>query len=104
MSKMEWNPENPIVLNPSAHLLLWLISGVQILGLVSTVLARCSEGSRGQNPCQWLFLACLALVGMATLITVGLHWESWIFCAATLAVMVLFSVWELGKPAHTELA
>ena len=51
---------------------VWALAIVQIAGLVSAPLARLSEGSRGQVPCHWLFLGCLAAIGLATMLAVHL--------------------------------
>ena len=79
-------------------LLLWATTAIQILGLASIVLARVGEGCRGQARCQRLFIGCLALVGVTTMVTLGLHSGCWPFCGATLSMMVLGATLDFGRP------
>jgi hypothetical protein len=73
---------------------VWALAIVQIVGLVSAPLARLSEGSRGQVPCHWLFLGCLAAIGLATMLAVHLGPRSLLFCCLTMSIMVLVAVWD----------
>lgn len=65
-------------------------------------LARLSEGSRNQAPCQWLFLAFLGLMGMVTMLSVALGPRYWLVSGATLSVMVLAAIWDFRDHVPTE--
>ena len=68
---------------------LWACVAAQILGLVSAWCARLSEGSTRQTPCQWVFFACLILVGIATMLALRLGAGTWLTSGGTLSLMVL---------------
>lgn len=82
--------------------LVWTLGFVQIAGLVSAWLARLSEGSRSQASCQWLFLACLALIGFTTMVSVALGPRYWLASGITLSVMVLGAIWDFRAQARPE--
>ncbi|HUT13965.1 MAG TPA: hypothetical protein VMY42_25980 [Thermoguttaceae bacterium] len=73
----------------NASALCWTLAAVQILGLFSAWIARLSEGSRRQTPCQGMFLAFLALVAAATMVSVSMGLGSWLTCGTTFSLMVL---------------
>ena len=73
---------------------IWVILGVQVLGLVSAAMARVSVGSRTEPYCQRLFIASLVLVGVATISALGLGPGHWLALGTTLAVMVLTVTWD----------
>lgn len=84
--------------------LLWTLGFVQIAGLFSAWLARFSEGSRSQASFHGLFFACLALVGLITMVAVAFSFRYWLVSGATLAVMILAAIWDVSpRPqAHAE--
>jgi len=84
--------------------LTWILAVVQAVGLLSTWLARSSVGCRGQRPCQWLFLSCLLLVGLGTVLAMAISAAHWLFSAGTLALMILAAVWDFGVQSSTEAA
>jgi hypothetical protein len=82
--------------------LLWLLGVIQIAGLLSAWLARLSEGSRSQASCQWLFFACLGLMGLTTMASVALGPRYWLASGATLSVMILGAIWDFRPAAKAE--
>ncbi len=68
---------------------LWLFIAAQILGVFTAWLARLSEGSACQAMGQLAFFAMLSLMGMATIVAMGVGPGLWLACSATLAFMVL---------------
>jgi hypothetical protein len=83
--------------SPSA---IWIIAVVQVLGLASAWLARLSEGSRRQTSCQWLFFACLMLVGAATIVALHFGPGFWLTAGGTLSVMVLGATCDFTPAAR----
>ncbi len=77
---------------------VFLFSFVQIAGLASAWLARLSEGSGRQSPCQWLFFGLLAAVGVTTMASIALD-TGWLTSGATLAAMVLAAIWDFRAHA-----
>jgi len=71
---------------------MWILVGIQVAGLVSAGLTRIAEGSCCQSYCQWVFLGCLGLVGMATVVSIGLGPGWWLPSGATLSSMVLAAI------------
>jgi hypothetical protein len=82
--------------------LVWSLGLIQAAGLVSAWLARLSEGSRSQAPCQCVFLAFLGLVGGATMFSAALGPRYWLVSGATLSVMVLGAIWDFRANVQPE--
>ncbi len=80
---------------------MWTLAIVQIAGLVSAPLARLSEGSRGQVPCHWLFMGCLATIGLATMLAVHMGPRYLLFSCLTMSIMVLVAVWDFRSHPRT---
>ena len=80
-------------------LILPLLVAVQLLGLLSAWIARLSEGSSRQTAAQRLFFVSLALVGVATLVSLGLGPGAWLSSAIVLSVMVVGAVCDF-KPSE----
>jgi hypothetical protein len=78
---------------PEGSFLFLLLSLIQIAGLASAWLARMSEGSPHQAPCQWLFCALLAVVGATAMFSIALG-TGWLASGGTLSVMVLAAIWD----------
>lgn len=73
------------------------LASIQCLGLMSAGLARLSAGSKRQQSFQRLFLACLTVVGCATVAAVAMG-PAWLVTSGTvLAVMVLTAVYDAGQ-------
>jgi hypothetical protein len=73
------------------------LGGIHALGLAAAVIARLSVGSRCQTFSQNLFLVCLAIVGGATIVALGLWPPCWLASGATLCVMVLTATSDFGR-------
>ncbi len=65
------------------------LMAIQALGVLSAVAARRSEGVAGRIAFQWLFIACLGLVGLSTAVLVNAASGWWLASGTTLSVMVL---------------
>jgi hypothetical protein len=93
------------MLHTDAPALFWSLTAIQIAGLISGWLIRWHRGSRHQFSSEWLFFACLALVGLSTMVAMPLsrHLE-WLCGGATLGLMVLMAVWDFHpaeRPSET---
>ncbi len=78
---------SPIVLE-SVAAVLGLVA-IQALGVLSAFAARRSLGEAGGTAFQWLFLACLGLVGLSTAVLVSAASGWWLASGTTFSVMVL---------------
>lgn len=79
------------------RVIFWCVVAMEFLALASVMLARRSEGSPRQTCCQCLFFASLALVGAATMLTLGLGSGYWPLCGATLSAMALGATLDLRR-------
>jgi hypothetical protein len=68
---------------------VWAVAAIQVLGLLLAWMARLSEGSRRQTLCQRLFFAALVLVGLGTIVLLGMGPGYWLVSGTTLSLMVL---------------
>ena len=68
---------------------LWILIGIQTLGLMSAWVARVSEGSPSQTASHLVFFACLALVGAGTVVALAIGPGCWLTSATTLSLMIL---------------
>ena len=67
----------------------WVFAAVQVVGLTSAWVARLSAGTRGQTSCHGFFLACMAIVGGAAIVSLGLGPSCWLVSSITLSLMIL---------------
>jgi hypothetical protein len=72
-----------------------LLVAVQLFGVLSAGAARLSEGSVCQAISQWVFLAALPIVGIATGLALMVGPGAWVACATSLAVMILTTTCDL---------
>jgi hypothetical protein len=75
---------------------IWLVALIQLAGLGSVWFARASEGLTHQKLSQWLFVACLALVGGTTMLVVSLGPGVWLTSGGILSVMVVAAIFDSG--------
>lgn len=80
--------------------LFWLASLLQVAGLASVVIARLTEGCRGQLCFQRVFYLCLLAVGVASMLTVEFGSRYWLSFGITLAIMAVGATLELGRSAE----
>ncbi|MCL4190829.1 MAG: hypothetical protein KJZ87_03720 [Thermoguttaceae bacterium] len=83
---------------------LLILGVIQAVGLISAALARLSEGSGRQAASQRLFLACLALVGGCTVVSLVLGPGYWLTSGTTLSLMVLAATCDFNYAGRTETA
>jgi len=72
-----------------SSVILYTLAIAQVVGLASAFLTRFSEGSHCQGWCQSIFLACLGIVGLATMASLQLNVGGWYLSGTTLALMVV---------------
>lgn len=75
---------------------LWILGGVQLLGMTSAWMARLSEGSVHQALCQRVFFIGLVLMGLATMVNVATRPGMWLMSAVTLSVSLLVVICDFG--------
>ncbi len=78
----------------------WLFVAVQVLGLISALIARLATGSSRQTACYGAFLGCLTLVAGVTLVSPGLGLGPWLASSATLSLMILTVTCDFSRSAQ----
>ena len=86
------------------RVVFWILLAVEAVGLTSASLVRLSAGCRSHQSCQWLFLACLFLVGCGSVVAMLISPICWLVSAVTLAMMIVAVVWDRSHNARAELA
>src|SRR5438046_10312065 len=78
----------------------WCLACVQVVGLASAWLARITSRSDRHTSCQVLFICCLALVGMVTMVALSLGEGAFLISGTTLSILVLTTTWDFGGAKH----
>ena len=84
--------------------LCWCLFAIQLVGLISMVLARMPETTSLHVFCRTCFLGCLVVVGLATIGTsIDCHTTScWAWCATIFSVMAVGATADLGpEPVYS---
>ena len=63
----------------------WIMLVLQVVGLASMFLARMPHRTLLHIFCRQLFVACLIIVGLATIYAMGSQTSTWAWCGTTLA-------------------
>ncbi len=80
----------------------WCLFAIQVVGLVSMVLARMPNYSALHCFCRTCFLACLVLVGLATIGTaLDCQTSCWAWCATIFSMMAVGAAADFGPAAGT---
>jgi len=80
----------------------YLLVALQLLGLVAAWTTRLSEGSCYQTACQIWFLAYLALIGGATIVSGVVARGAWLGFAATFSIMLVMAASDFRYPSRVE--
>ncbi|HTU27040.1 MAG TPA: hypothetical protein VMF30_16655 [Pirellulales bacterium] len=75
------------------HVVFWILLAVEVAGLMSASLVRLTHGCRSHSSCQWLFFACLSLVGCGSVVAMVISPICWLLSGGTLAMMIVSVVW-----------
>ena len=73
----------------------WAVVAIQFLGMLSALAARINWVERRQALCHRLFFVCLVVVGIATVVSLGLGVQHWLFSGVALAVMSVAATVDL---------
>ncbi len=74
----------------------WIVMFVQFLGLASVVLARLPRPSRAHDYCRGIYLGCLVVLGMATMVAIGSGSGYWAWCGTTFSLMAVGGTFDIG--------
>jgi hypothetical protein len=76
--------------------LFGFLSVVHVAGLVSVFMTRVPGSHRRHALCQHGFLACLVFVGLATLGTIVVQSQWWVWSGTTFALMAIGATTDLA--------
>ncbi|MDX1945202.1 MAG: hypothetical protein SFU86_07335 [Pirellulaceae bacterium] len=79
--------------------LLWTLFAIQLVGLVSMVLARMPHGTLLHGACRSLFVGCLVVVGLATVYAMGCYGSSWAWSGTVFSIMAVGGTADFGRAA-----
>ncbi len=80
----------------------WCLITIHVVGLASAWLARQSQGTPRQSPCQFAFLASLVIVGPATAASFFMGPGPFLLAGSTFATMVLTATWEFSDTVRAQ--
>lgn len=78
----------------------WMFVAVQVLGFASAWIARVCLGTTMERYGHQLFLAALALIGVATFLSFMNGSGLWLFSGLNMATMVIMAVVDGRTPAE----
>ncbi len=81
-------------------LAFWMLTALHLAGLTSMFLSRLPHSHRNHALCQRAFLLCLVFVGVATVVTISLQSNCWVFSGTTFSVMAVGATLDLGQAAR----
>jgi hypothetical protein len=73
---------------------------IQMVGLVSMVLARMPHTSSMHAVCRLLFLGCLVVVGLTTVVAMGCHNSCWAWSGTVFSIMAVGATADSGSAMH----
>lgn len=76
---------------------LFFLGVIQVLGLLSALATRISLKASCCNLSQWVFVICLSLVALTTILTVGKASGCWLVSGTTFSLMVVTAIGEFGR-------
>jgi len=84
-------------------LVFWLLAGLHLVGLTSMFLSRLPHSHRVQALFQNVFLLCLVFVGVATVVTICIQSNCWVWSGTTFSLMAVGATADLGNAARAGL-
>ena len=70
---------------------------IQLVGLLSLLIARITEGTTARSWAQLFFVFCLAMIGVITMCAIATGNGCWASCATTLSVMCVGVTLDLRR-------
>jgi hypothetical protein len=74
----------------------WSVLALQMVGLASMLLARMPHPTLLHNCCRRLFIACLIIVGLATIYAMGSQTSSWAWYGTTFSLLAVGGTIDFG--------
>lgn len=80
-------------------LLFWTLALLHVAGVASMLTLRLPRSHRGHALCHHGFIACLVIVGLATLGAIVLRSNWWVWSGTIFSLMAVGATAELGQTA-----
>ena len=77
-------------------LVFWAAAGVQVLGLASVLLARLPRATTAHDYGRGIYLGCLVVLGLATMVAIGSGSGYWAWCGTTFSLMCVGGTFDMG--------
>ena len=77
-------------------LVFWAAAAVQVLGLASVLFARLPRASKAHDYCRGIFVGCLVVLGLATMVAIGSGSGYWAWCGTTFSLMCVGGTFDVG--------
>lgn len=74
----------------------WVLMAVQMVGLGSVLLGRLPESSQLHEYCRGVYMGCVIVLGLATMIAIGCNSGCWAWCGTTFSIMIVGGVFDVG--------
>ena len=81
-------------------IVFWLLAALHLVGLTSMFLSRLPHSQRVHSLCQNVFLLSLVFVGAATMFTICVQSNCWVWSGTTFSLMAVGATADLGQAAR----
>jgi cadmium resistance protein CadD (predicted permease) len=77
-------------------LVFWAAAIVQMLGLASVLFARLPRRTKSHEYARGIYLGCLVVLGLATMVAIGSGSGYWAWCGTTFSLMAVGGTFDQG--------
>ena len=74
----------------------WAAAFVQMLGLASVLFARLPRASKSHDYARGVYLGCLVVLALATMVAFGSGSGYWAWCGTTFSIMAVGGTFDQG--------
>jgi hypothetical protein len=78
-------------------LVFWAATVVQVLGLASVLFARLPRATKSHDYGRGIYLGCLVVLGLATMLAIGSGSGYWAWCGTTFSVMCVGGTFDMNS-------
>lgn len=75
----------------------WAAAVVQVLGLASVLFGRLPRATKSHDYGRGIFVGCLVVLGLATMIAIGSGSGYWAWCGTTFGVMCVGGTFDISS-------
>jgi len=77
-------------------LVFWSAAAVQFLGLASVLFGRLPKATKAHDYCRGIYVGCLVVLGLATVVAIGSNSGYWAWCGTTFSLMCVGGTFDMG--------